>query len=71
MMERMGEMRSTFIVDVTLVKISVKASEDPNNIATVCPSYTTPWHYPKDSASYHRNIYTAILTVALFTAAKK
>lgn len=28
-------------------------------------------NYPKDSASYHRNICTAILTVALFTIAKK
>lgn len=46
-MERMGEIRNIFIVDVTLVRISVKAFENPNNKATVCPSYTTPWQLSK------------------------
>lgn len=35
MMERMGEIRSLFIVGVTPVEISVKVSQNPNSETTI------------------------------------
>lgn len=63
----MSKIRSIFIVDITLVEISEKVSEKPNIKPRFAPVIPLLGNYPKDSAS----VCTAILTVALFTVAKK
>lgn len=57
-------------INIAIMTVSLEGPREINRV-TIWPIYITPWHYPKNSISYQRDICTPMFLAAVFTILKK